>query len=88
MDNGQAEREFDQSIPCYDRMLADGQRGEMKQYRKRVLTLAKRMDGPFSVQTTEGLMTCRDGWLAIDSRGEPYPIADEEFREIYEEATQ
>lgn len=55
-------------------------------YRKRVLTWAFRVDGPFAVQTSEGLLRCDDGWLAMDARGYPYPIATEEFALIYEEA--
>lgn len=57
-------------------------------YRKHALTSAIRIDGPFEVETSEGKLTCQDGWLAIDKRGYPYPIADDEFRMIYEEATQ
>lgn len=53
-------------------------------YRKRPLTRAARIDGPFSVETREGLLTCRDGYLAIDAHGWPYPIAREEFELIYE----
>ena len=53
-------------------------------FRKTSLTNATRIAGPFSVQTSEGVLTCKDGWLAIDARGFPYPIAHEEFRLIYE----
>ena len=56
-------------------------------YRKRHLTRAVRIDGPFRVVTQEGELSCQDGWLAVDSRGWPYPIADDEFRAIYEPAT-
>jgi hypothetical protein len=53
-------------------------------YRKKVLTRATRVDGPFQVETTEGILTCQDGWLAFDARGNPYPIANDEFNLIYE----
>lgn len=56
------------------------------QYRKRVLTRALRIDGPFEVKTSEGPLTCVDGWLCVDARGYPYPVADAEFRLIYEPA--
>jgi hypothetical protein len=57
-----------------------------KRYRKRTLTPAIRMRGPFFVHTAEGPLKCEDGWLAWDSRGFPYPIAADEFDLIYEEA--
>jgi hypothetical protein len=53
-------------------------------YRKKVMTRALRMDGPFTVETREGTLTCPDGYLAIDSSGWPYPIAADEFEAIYE----
>lgn len=55
-------------------------------YRKKVATSALRIDGPFIVETSEGDLTCQDGYLAIDARGYPYPIAADEFELIYEEA--
>lgn len=54
-------------------------------YRKRVLTHATRISGPFCVNTSEGLMTCDDGYLAVDARGYPYPIATDEFELIYDQ---
>ena len=54
-------------------------------YRKRVLTHAVKVDGPFEVQTSEGALRCDDGYLAVDARGYPYPIATDEFALIYEE---
>ena len=54
-------------------------------FRKKATTKAIRIDGPFEVETTEGTLSCQDGWLAIDSRGFPYPIADDEFQQIYAE---
>lgn len=59
---------------------------EWPTFRKHALTHALRMDGPFEVATSEGLMRCQDGWLAVDARGYPYPIADDEFRLIYDAA--
>jgi len=53
-------------------------------YRKKHLTQAIRIIGPFKVETTEGILACQDGYLAIDSRGFPYPIDKEEFENIYE----
>jgi hypothetical protein len=57
------------------------------EYRKVVLTRAARVQGPFTVETREGLLMCKDGYLAIDAHGWPYPIATSEFHRIYEEAT-
>jgi hypothetical protein len=36
------------------------------------------------VETTEGKLTIKDGWIAEDSQGEHYPISHDEFRRIYE----
>lgn len=55
-------------------------------YRKKVTTAATRIDGPFTVQTSEGPLHCEDGYLAVDARGYPYPIAADEFALIYEAA--
>lgn len=54
-------------------------------YRKKALTKAVRIEGPFVVQTSEGPLRCEDGYLAVDARGYPYPIAVDEFALIYEE---
>jgi hypothetical protein len=56
-------------------------------YRKRSLTPAIRMSGPFTVETREGTLTCQDGYLAVDAHGWPYPIATDEFERIYEPST-
>lgn len=53
-------------------------------YRKKRLTQATRVSGPFEVETTEGTLRCEDGWLALDSKGNPYPISSDEFDAIYE----
>jgi hypothetical protein len=47
-----------------------------------------RIDGPFVVETSEGTVMCEDGWLAVDARGYPYPIADDEQVLIYEPVAQ
>lgn len=56
-----------------------------KSYRKKVSTKAIRIDGPFKVYTSEGIMTCEDGYLCLDARGYPYPVASDEFDLIYKE---
>lgn len=53
-------------------------------YRKKVLTSFVRIDGPFVVNTSEGPFRCEDGWLGVDARGYPYPVARDEFDLIYE----
>lgn len=53
-------------------------------YQKKVATSAMRVDGPFQVDTSEGTLTCKDGYLCIDARGYPYPVAKDEFDLIYE----
>jgi hypothetical protein len=55
-------------------------------WRKTALTRAIRISGAFAVDTPEGVMVCEDGWLALDSRGNPYPIDAAEFAAIYEAA--
>lgn len=55
-------------------------------YRKTALTRMTRVDGPFTVDTREGTLTCPDGWLAVDSAGWPYPIDATEHTAIYEPA--
>lgn len=59
-----------------------------KSYMKKVSTLAVRIDGPFQVHTSEGLMTCSDGYLCRDARGYPYPVAADEFDLIYRPSTE
>ena len=55
-----------------------------RSYRKKRFTHATRIKGPFTVKTREGTLTCKDGYLALDSEDYPYPIAKEEFEKIYE----
>lgn len=58
--------------------------GEWTEFRKKVTTRMVRIDGPFTVETSEGPLRCADGWLAMDARGYPYPIAADEQALIYE----
>ena len=55
-------------------------------YRKRMLTPAKRIEGPFTVETKEGPLSCPDGYLAVDGAGWPYPISRLDFEQMYEPA--
>lgn len=71
IDTEEAKRMFEEEAP--------------KTYRKKVFTKMLRMDGPFTVATSEGPLTCQDGFLAMDARGYPYPIAADEHAFIYEE---
>ena len=58
--------------------------GEFGLYSKTEPIEAIRLDGPFTTETREGVVTTTDGWLALDSDGFPYPIAAEEFDQVYE----
>lgn len=62
--------------------------GEWAKYDKTAPIEALRMDAPFTVQTREGVLSCDDGWLAIDSEGYPYPIAADEFDTVYAPAAE
>ncbi|KKK98985.1 hypothetical protein LCGC14_2637280 [marine sediment metagenome] len=56
---------------------------DMQNYQVRVIIKAVRMEGIFSVETQSGeIITCRDGYLAVDAEGYPYPI-DAETTEIH-----
>lgn len=58
--------------------------GDYAEYVKVRPTLAIRMPGPFSCLTSEGnVASCADGWLAVDSRGFPYPVNAAEFLATY-----
>lgn len=52
-------------------------------FRKKVDTQAARIKGEFKVETSEGPLTCKDGYLCMDARGYPYPVAKDEFDLIY-----
>jgi hypothetical protein len=57
----------------------------LRDYRKVRFTRAVRIQGTFHCLTSEGnVASCTDGWLAIDSRGFPYPINAIEFGTTYE----
>lgn len=58
--------------------------GDWAAFRKTEPIEALRMDGTFTVETREGVVECDDGWLALDSDGFPYPIAADEFENVYE----
>lgn len=53
-------------------------------YKKKVRVRAHRIEGPFEVETMEGVLTCEDGWLALDTSGNPYPIDAAEFVKLYD----
>lgn len=53
-------------------------------WRRRQLTPAIRVVGPFQVVTQHGTVQCDDGWLAVDSEGFPCPIAADVFAQTYE----
>ncbi len=55
-------------------------------YQKKVKTQAIKIEGPFEVETSEGKLTCQDGYLCLDARGYPYPVATDEFKLIYDPA--
>jgi len=63
--------------------------GAYREYRKTYTPQAMRMSGPFFCLTSEGnVVSCADGWLAIDSEGHPYPIGAEEFARTYQLASE
>jgi hypothetical protein len=73
--------------PRYSRYRLPGE--GWKTYKKKQYTRALRIEGPFSCVTIDGEeVTCKDGYLAIDSHGHPYPIARHEMDAIYEEITE
>lgn len=60
--------------------------GPWRLYQKVYQPAMVRIEGPFCVHTKEGLLTCQDGWLAIDAAGYPYPISAQDHEQMYEEA--
>jgi hypothetical protein len=59
--------------------------GAYRRYRKTFAPRAIRIEGTFHCATSEGnIASCTDGWLAIDSRGFPYPINSAEFDATYD----
>jgi hypothetical protein len=73
-------------VRVFSRLHLPSDPGGWPRYSKKVTTAAIRIDGPFEVCTSEGVMSCDDGYLALDARGYPYPISADEFQLIYEEA--
>lgn len=71
-------------IPTYT--VVNRHQGPWRLYRKTFSTPMARVKGAFCVQTKEGLLTCQDGWLAIDAAGYPYPISAQDHEQMYEEA--
>lgn len=59
--------------------------GEYRKFFKTRITEAIKMSGTFYCVTSEGnIASCTDGWLAVDSRGYPYPVNSPEFESTYE----
>lgn len=57
----------------------------LMEFRKTVTTRAVKIEGTFHCLTSEGnVASCTNGWLAIDSRGYPYPINSAEFADTYD----
>lgn len=69
----------------YDRVAVNSGNISWKEYKKVASQRAIRINGPFTVRTREGTLTCPDGYLAIDAHGWPHPIAKDEFEKIYVE---
>jgi len=77
---------IDKKIPVYNKNNLPFPTYDLRwgHYRKKLTTLAVRVDGSFKVETSEGLMFCKDGWLAFDSEGNVYPISNDVFNKTYE----
>jgi hypothetical protein len=74
-------------VPIYSK--AELERHEaltaFESYRLKQPLRAMRMAGPFRCVTAEGhIISCQDGWLALDRNGHPYAITAEEFEATYE----
>jgi hypothetical protein len=63
--------------------LGDIQPTDWHHFAMKQLVPAIRINGPFYVQTRDGMLKCNDGWLALDVNGFPYPIDDEVFKKSY-----
>ena len=60
-------------------------KAQLQRFRKIYITSAVKIVGTFHCKTSEGnIASCTDGWLAVDSRGYPYPINSPEFETTYE----
>lgn len=75
-------------MPIIDHSNLPSDPSTWPKWRKKVVTSAIKMEGPFTILTSEGQLTCQDGYLAVDARGYPYPIATDEFNLIYESVEQ
>jgi len=61
-------------------------RERWKLFRKKILTRAFQADFDFEIHTREGIVYGQKGdWIALDNEGNPYPIADEIMKAMYEE---
>lgn len=79
-------RDMADAAPLFDRENLPAPE-RWPRYRKKVLTRAIRIHGPFRVVTSESEnepFFCADGYLALDARGYPYAIARGEFELIYD----
>jgi len=76
--------DLDENAKLYTRDLLPSRPRSWDEYKKKRTTRMVRIEGPFYVETGEGTVFCPDGWLALDARGYPYPIADSEHQLIYE----
>lgn len=72
------------NMNTFSKYQLPGNPEEWPKYAKKAITSAIRINGEFLVETSEGTLRCADGYLAMDARGYPYPIATEEFELIYE----
>lgn len=54
-----------------------------EEYQKKLVTRAVKVAGEFETVTLEGTLTCKDGYLALDTEGNPYPIDREIFEKTY-----
>jgi len=55
-------------------------------YRHKKRARAMRVEGPFDVETRDGLKHCEDGYLLLDEDGWPTAMDLEDFRKTYESA--
>ena len=76
-------------VPCYSREnMPEGFDENADEFRKTTTIKAVKIAGPFAVQVDGdpgNTISIEDGYLALDSRGYPYPIATAEFEGIYAE---
>lgn len=61
--------------------------GPWQEFYKVLPTRMRRMDGPFTVRTREGVVRSEDGWLALDANDDPYPVAADVHTATYQEAS-